>query len=89
MPTFTKANVILNDDLLERDMELCGYSIDDVLSVMNDPTYYDSENATDSKWFRRKWGQQKIRVFYSLRKSAEGKEFAIINQVIADIPPKK
>ena len=88
MPAFTKANVILNDDLLQRDMELLGYSLADVLSVMNEPSYYDVKYSVANKYFRRKWGQQKIRVFYSIRKSIQGEEFALVNQVVADIPPE-
>ena len=88
MPTFTKAHVIINDDLLEREMQLCGYSLDDVLSVINEPDP-KGENNMHFKYFRRKCGRQKIRVSYTIRKSMQGEEYAIVNEVIPDIPPKE
>ncbi len=87
MPTFTKANVILNAPHLENDMQVCGFSLDHVLSVINESTNLNSSGYS-FKWFRRKWGQQKIRVAYTIRTSMDGKEYAVVNDVIADVPPK-
>jgi hypothetical protein len=90
MPAFTKANVIINDKLVQGEMKVCGYSLSDLLSVMNEPreNIPHDERIPLTKYFRRKWGMQKIRVLFSIRKSIEGKEFALINQVVPDVPPE-
>ena len=85
MPRFTKATVLLNAPHLQNDMQVCGFSLDHVLSVINEPTNPNSSSYS-FKWFRRKWGQQKIRVAYTVCQSMDGKEYAIVNDVIADVP---
>ncbi len=86
MAPFTKATVILNAPHLHNDMQVCGFTLDHVLAVINESTNPNSSGYI-FKWFRRKWGNQKIRVSYTVCTSMEGKEYAVVNDVIADVPP--
>ncbi len=87
MPVFSKATLILNAPYLQNDMKVCRFTLADVLLTINQSENPKGGTVGPFKYFRRKWGQQKIRVTYAVCKSMEGKEYAVVTDVLSDVPP--
>ncbi len=87
MQMFSKATVILNAPYFQNDMKVCKFTFNDVLSVINEPENPEGSSVSPYKHFRRAWGKQKIRVSYTVCQSMEGKAYAVVTDVISDVPP--